>query len=55
MNFLSTHEKQKKVPIWELFFAAQFIWPQHFLHAITDDIYREFIYLIIKQVKKLMN
>ena len=31
---------REKAPIWDLFFAAQFLWPQHFLHGITDDIYR---------------
>ena len=25
---------QKILPIWELFFASQFLWPQHFLHGI---------------------
>ena len=30
---------KKKAPIWDLFFAAQFVWPQHFLHGIIDDIH----------------
>ena len=36
-NFLKTYKKQKKAPIWDLFFAAQFLWPQHFLHGITEN------------------
>ena len=28
-----------KTVIWDFFFAAQFLWPEHFLHGISDDIY----------------
>ena len=45
---------QKKAPIWDLFFAAQFLWPQHFLHSITDENMDQFMYVVIKQVKKLI-
>ena len=30
---------QKKAPRWDLFFAAQFLWPQRFLHSIWYNIY----------------
>ena len=33
------HGAQKNSPIWDLFFAAKFLWPEHFLHSISDDIY----------------
>ena len=47
---------QKKPPIWDFFFVAQFPWPQHFLHGITDDIYGP-IYVLNKKkhLKKLIN
>ena len=44
---------QKKTPIWELFFASQFLWPQHFLHSITDDIYGPIYKLNNKTSKKI--
>ena len=46
---------QKKAPIWELFFAAQFLWPQHFLHGISDDIYGPIYILNHKTTKKIIN
>ena len=47
---------QKKASIWDLFFAAQFLWPQHFLHGISDDIYGP-IYVLNnkKKLEKLIN
>ena len=45
---------QKKAPILDLFFAAQFLWPQHFLHGIRYDIYGP-IYLINNKVNKKIN
>ena len=44
---LPMHEKP---PIWDVFFAAQFLWPQHFLHGIPDDIYRP-IYVLDNKIK----
>ena len=44
---------QKKVPNWKLFFAAQFLWPEHFLHGIRDDIYGPIYILNNKTTKKI--
>ena len=44
---------RKKVPKWDLFFAAQFLWPQHFLHGIRMIYMDRFVYLIIKTVEKI--
>ena len=46
---------QKKAIIWDLFFAAQFLWPQHFLHGITDDIYGPIYVLNNKMTNKNNN
>ena len=37
------------------FFAAQFLWPQHFLHGISEIYMDQFMYLIIKRLKKLIS
>ena len=42
---------KKSIPIWDLFFAAQFLWPEHFLHSITDDAYGS-IYALNNKTKK---
>ena len=47
--FYGLFSKRKKAPIWDLFFAAQFLWPQHFLHGIMDEYMDQFIHSIIKQ------
>ena len=44
---------RKKALIWDLFFAVQFLWPQHFLHGITDDIYGPIYLLNNKETKKI--
>ena len=44
---------QKKAPIWDLFFEAQFLWPQHFQHDISDDIYGPIYVLNNKTTKKI--
>ena len=44
---------QKIVPIWDLFFVAQFLWPQHFLHGITMIYIVQFMYLVIKKTEKI--
>ena len=40
--------------IWDLFFAAQFLWPQHFLRGISDDIFRP-IYVFNNKTGKKIN
>ena len=45
---LYVQRKQKKAPIWELFFAAHFLWPQHFLHGVAMINMDNFNYIIIK-------
>ena len=45
----------KKVHIWDLFFASQFVWPQHFLHGVTMinmDNFNMFNYNIIMKNNK---
>ena len=43
---------RKKALIWELFFASQFLWPQHFLHRIhelyNDEIHDYFFNYLTK-------
>ena len=43
---------QKKALIWGLFFASQFLWPQHFLHVIyalyNDEIHFYFLIYLTK-------
>ena len=46
---LPMHEKP---PIWELFFAPQNLWSQHFLHPITHDISGPIYVLNNKTTKK---
>ena len=44
---------QKKAPIWDVFFAAQFLWPRHFLRGIINDIYESIYVLNNKMTKKI--
>ena len=48
---LYVQRKQKKLPIWALFVAPQFLCPQHFLHCISDDIYGP-IYVLNNKISK---
>ena len=46
---------RKKAHIWELFFAAQFLWPQHFYIALHMIYMGYFIYLNNKITNKNNN
>ena len=48
----SPFSKRKKAPIWELFFAYQDLWSQHFLHRIFHGIYGPFCVINCKFTNK---
>ena len=44
---------RKKTPIWELFFAAQFLWPQHFYTVLHMTNMGNFLYLNYEKGEKI--
>ena len=53
--FNSPFSKQKKAPIWELFFVCQHLRTQHFLHSITMINMDNFNYFNYKKNDKNNN
>ena len=46
---------QKKAPIWDLFFASQFLWPQHFLHGVKMINMDNFNWFNYKKLRKTID